>query len=311
MHLIMLVTFLCTVVGFRLNPGLDASLQMKKTKTYVRQNAVENSQLNVFGTIAAGIVSIPGSLLIDKFLQRGTERISKISNTIITDDMGEVYAYIARPTPVNTNEPQVKYPVVVLIHQFFGLRPRDTELCDELARLGYVAVAPDCFQGNTTSLIPRAISLVAPAAFKDDWDSSLRDLGRVIKYLKTDCSAWADTSKVVISGFCFGGGLALRYADTFPEDIKGCAVFYGKPISKLSKLNCNVYGVFGSRDRQFSPEMVDRFELLLKSSNVPVEMRRYEGKAHAFIDDLECIQRGGDAGDAWAGFVDFLERNLS
>lgn len=43
-------------------------------------------------------------------------------------------------------------PVFFLTHQFFGLRPRDTELCDELARLGYVAVAPDCFKGQTTGV---------------------------------------------------------------------------------------------------------------------------------------------------------------
>jgi len=197
---------------------------------------------------------------------------------------------------------------------------RDTELCDELAKAGYLAVAPDCFQGNTTAVIPRAISFVAKAAYEDDWELPLRDLERTVAHLQLHCAEWADTQRIVVAGFCFGGGLALRFADKFPEKVKACAVFYGKPVTSLDGFRANFYGVYGSNDRQFRPPAVDSLEALLKSSSGgaggsdaaaarEVEIRRYAGQAHAFVEDLACIRRGGDAGDAWAGFMHFLERN--
>jgi carboxymethylenebutenolidase len=249
-------------------------------------------QLNAAGDAGAYIAGastlvglIPASVVVDSYLQDGTKRIETIANTKFTDELGDIYAYVARPSSAGSDKKK-KYPTVFLIHQFFGLRKRDTELCDELARLGYVAVAPDCFQGNTTGVIPRAISFVAGAAYKDDWVLPLRDMRRVVQSVEKNCP-WADTSNMVVAGFCFGGGLALRYADKYPS------------------------GVYGDRDRQFPPAMVDVLETLLKGAGVSVEMRRYEGKAHAFVEDLECINKGGDAGDAWGGFVDFLRLKLS
>ena len=221
--------------------------------------------------LAAAVASIPLSIPLDAGLQNGYERIKSIANTVIEDDEGKVFAYIARPATTAGE----KRPVVVLIHQFFGLKPRDTELCDELARLGYVAVAPDCFQGNTTSVIPRAISFVTEAAYNDNWVLPLKDMRRVISYMEREGNA--DTNNIVVTGFCFGGGLALLYAQTFPENVKGCGVFYGKPVKSLLQLQCDVYGVFGDKDRQFPPKMVDEFESLLTNGGIKNEIRRYPG----------------------------------
>ena len=223
--------------------------------------------------LAAAIAAVPLSIPIDASLQNGYQRIESIANTVIEDDEGKVFAYIARPA--ETAATTEKRPMVVLIHQFFGLKRRDTELCDELARLGYVAVAPDCFQGNTTSVIPRAISFVADAAFNDNWILPLKDMRRIISYMEREGNA--DTKRIVVTGFCFGGGLAIRYAQTFPEHVKGCGVFYGKPVKNLLQLYCDVYGVFGDKDRQFPPQMVNEFESLLTSSGITNEIRRYPG----------------------------------
>lgn len=268
-------------------------------------NAAAAEGASYLPILAATVAAIPLSIPIDAALQNGYKRIEKIANTRVVDEQGTAYAYIARPKAAE------KRPVVVLIHQFFGLTTRDTELCDELARLGYVAVAPDTFQGNTTSVIPRAISFVTEAAYNDNWVVNLRDIRRVVSHLERECGEWADTSRIVVSGFCFGGGLALRYADAFPQNVVGVGMFYGKPLKELSGLHCDVYGVYGDNDRQFPPEMVNTFETLLQSRTPgTVEIRRYPGKAHAFVDDLACINRGGEAGDAWSGFINLLEKKL-
>lgn len=251
------------------------------------------------GSVGVFGASLPISIIVDKALQQGSRRISKISNTKIVDNDGEVFAYIKRPIVAE------KRPIIILVHQFFGLRSRDTDLADELARGGYVAVCPDCFQTDTTSLIPRAITLVKGAAFDDDWEKPLRDVKRVLDYvLEQDLG---DGSNIAICGFCFGGGVALRFANLFPEyGFKSVGVFYGKPISSIEGLKAPVYGVFGDKDRQFTPPMVNSLETLLRMNGIDTEFRRYPNQAHAFVDDIDCIRRGGDAGDAWNGWMSFL-----
>jgi dienelactone hydrolase len=132
---------------------------------------------------------------------------------------------------------------------------------------------------------------------------------RMISYLEATCGEWADVNNIFVAGFCFGGGLALRYADKYAERVRACAVFYGKPIKTLTGFDSNFYGVFGDKDRQFKPPDVNNLEKLLQSRSKSVEMRRYPNQAHAFVEDLECIRRGGDAADAWSGFIGFLENN--
>jgi dienelactone hydrolase len=78
----------------------------------------------------------------------------------------------------------------------------------------------------------------------------------------------------------------------------------------LPRCAAQVYGVFGSRDRQFGPETVGEFDALLSAAGVPHEIRSYEGRTHAFVKDLADIRQGGDSGDAWNGMLDFLKANL-
>lgn len=286
-----------TIIDFRLTESFPSSI--------------------VAGIAAASLVAIPASIQLDKWLQKGTTRIRQIANYKCTinnpQDGGkerELFAYLARPKVSATS---VKRPVVILIHQFFGLTKRDTELADELARYGYFTIAPDCFQGQTTSVIPRAISFVSKAAYQDDWDINFRDLRAIVQHLQSTCSKWANFDEIVVAGFCFGGGLALRYADLFPENVTATAVFYGKPLKNLTGYSpsCDFYGVYGDNDRQFPPAAVNDLETLLKSkvdNAQRIEIRRYPGKAHAFVEDLASIKNGGDTGDAWSGFLRLLER---
>lgn len=288
---------------------------LKEQRNLLRKRRIQSG--NIFETILYNPLTILGSILavipasipMDIVMQNGYSRISDIANYRFVDREGPLYAYVAQP---KTSTTSVKRPVVVLIHQFFGLRERDVQLCEELAANGYLAIAPDCFQGNTTSVIPRAISFVAKAAYEDDWELPLRDLRRLVSHLEATCGEWADFNNIVISGFCFGGGAALRYAELFPDCVKACAVFYGKPIKEFKGFNAKFYGVYGNLDRQFKPIDVDMLESRLLShlrDKKCIEMRRYPNQAHAFVEDLDCIKRGGDAADAWDGFMKFLERN--
>jgi len=68
--------------------------------------------------------------------------------------------------------------------------------------------------------------------------------------------------------------------------------------------------VFGGRDQQFPPKIVDEFETLLSTKRIPHTIKRYPTQGHAFITDLAATRDQEDAKDAWQGFLSFLKRSL-
>ena len=73
------------------------------------------------------------------------------------------------------------------------------------------------------------------------------------------------------------------------------------------KLTQNVCEVFGNKDGQFPPDVVDKFEMELERCGVQTEFRRYSNQGHAFVRDRDAV-RSGDAKDAWEGWLAFCDR---
>lgn len=87
-------------------------------------------------------------------------------------------------------------------------------------------------QGATTTYVPRAISLVLPAAIGDKWEPHLQAVDSAVDWALSQPGV--DPEKVYVAGFCFGGGVAVRYSQWRPEKVKACGVFYGKPVTQAS-----------------------------------------------------------------------------
>jgi len=185
------------------------------------------------------------------------------------------------------------------------------ELCKELAQRGFIAVAPDTFGGQTTGFVPRAISLVLPAVVQGRWDPHLRAVDSAVDFALEDAKreGGGGQEQVAICGFCFGGGVAVRYGQMRPQRVRACGVFYGKPISEGAEELPPVFAVFGGKDSQFPPQMVDDFELLLRTSDVPCQFKRYPAMGHAFVRDVAAVrEEGSEAKDAWEGWLSFCRQ---
>ncbi len=132
------------------------------------------------------------------------------------------------------------------------------DLCNELARLGCVAVAPDTFQSRQTQWIPRALALVAGATLGPGATWGAESLESALNWV--EAQPWGDGARVGVAGFCYGGGAALRFAERHPEDVAAAACFYGAPLADAGRLQCPVFAVYGTADTQFPPAVVDKFE---------------------------------------------------
>ena len=204
----------------------------------------------------------------------------------------EVNSFVVYPENKN------KATAVIVIHEIFGMSDWVQSLTDQLAEAGYVAIAPDLLSGmgpnggGTSSLsgnaVGQAIQSLPP-------DQITADLNAVADYIS---KVPASNGKVVVTGYCWGGGQSFRYATNNPN-VKAAFVFYGPaPASAdgtpdktaLAKIKAPVYGFYAGNDARINATLPKTTEAMaeLKKTYEPVT---YEGAGHGFM-------RAGEAPDA-------------
>jgi carboxymethylenebutenolidase len=253
--------------------------------------------LAVLGLVVLLVVFLAGSVAVDALA--GSGRVGALINTSIPGPDGRtVGAYVARPSG------EGPFPAVIMLHEFWGLQAEIVEKAEALAAEGYVVVAPDLYRGQTTAWLPRAIYLAVTMAEPQ----VLGDLDPVFAWLQEQSAV--DPQRIVVMGFCYGGGKALQYSLKNPN-LAGTGVFYGALESDpavLSRLPGPLLGVFGAEDQAPSPERVAAFQAGLEAAGVEHEVKIYEGVGHAFVTDMAAVQRGGPPGEAWQQLVGWLQR---
>ena len=199
----------------------------------------------------------------------------------VQHDGRSVDAYVVYPEVAN------KAPVVLVIHEIFGLSDWAQLVADEFAAAGYIAIAPDLISGKgpngggTKSMdsnqVGQAISAL-PA------DQITADLNASADYALKQPSA---NGKLFVAGFCYGGGQSFRYATNRP-DLSAAFVFYGgaPDDAGMARIKAPVYGFYGQNDARVSatvPATQERMKAAGKSYTPTI----YEGAGHGFM-------RGGE-----------------
>lgn len=243
------------------------------------------------------VLLLVGSIAIDALL--GRNRVELMTNTTIVGPEGqEMRAFVARP---DTPGP---HPGVVMIHEFYGLRPSVVEKAGALAQEGYVVVAPDTYRGRSTGWIPRAIFLRVTLPM----ERVVGDLDAVFDWLAGQQDA--DPQRIVMMGFCYGGDAALQYSLAHPRPA-GTGIFYGSLVTdpaQLSRLPGPVLGIFGAEDASIPLSEVNAFQVALDAAGIPNQITVYPGVGHAFVTGMDAIRAGGAPGAAWAEFLAWLEQ---
>jgi carboxymethylenebutenolidase len=253
--------------------------------------------LGLLIVVAALALFLVASVVVDAW--RGGDRVAALTNTAIPADGGAtVAAYVAQPAG------EGPFPAVIMLHEFWGLQEEIVEKADALAAEGYVVVAPDMYRGQTTGWLPRAIYL----ALTVPESQVLDDLAPVLAWLQAQPAV--DAARVVVMGFCYGGGKALQFS-LRTSNLAGTGVFYGALESDpaiLRQLPGPVLGIFGREDQAPSPEQVAQFRDGLEAAGIDHEIKIYEGVGHAFVSSMAVIEEGGAAGEAWDQLLAWLAR---
>src|SRR5215813_6179263 len=184
-------------------------------------------------------------------------------------------------------ESNSKTPVVLIIHEIFGMTDWVQDLADQVAAAGYIAVAPDLLSGmgpNGGRSNSFEESAVREAVGKLNADQITSDLNASADYaLKLPASS----GKLFVAGFCYGGSQTFRYATNRP-DLKGAFAFYGGgPMDdSLNRIKAPVYGFYGGNDARVT-STVEPSKEKMKAAGKTYEPVVYEGAGHGFM-------RGGE-----------------
>jgi len=263
------------------------------------------------GVFAAATTPISAQTVIhtdDKGLTAGEVKIP------VSD--GEIPAYRAMP------DKGKNFPVVIVVHEIFGVHEWIQDVCRRFAKLGYMAVAPALYarQGDVKDLKdPRDLNMKIFSQIPDT--QSMTDIDSTL--------AWAaknggSSKKTSITGFCWGGRIVWMYAAHNPK-IKAGAAWYGRvvptpnspvnaaqpqtPIDHAKELKVPVIGFYGGLDKGITVDGVQRMQEELKKGRSRSEIIVYPNADHGFHADYRPSYNKQASDDAWAKLLDWFDKH--
>ena len=207
------------------------------------------------------------------------------------------------------------WPGVVVIHEAFGLTDDIRGKADELAAHGYLALAPDLFDGKLWIRCIRSAFQQLRAGHGPAFEAL--DGARAFLAERPDC-----TGKTGVIGFCLGGGFALLCAPRPGFDV--AAVNYGdvpKDAEQVLAGACPIVGSFGGRDPMGTAHP-ERLQRALAVLDVPHDVHVYPGSGHRFMSKATgpmavftkvtgMSYQPEDAADAWQRIYGFFGTYLA
>jgi carboxymethylenebutenolidase len=211
------------------------------------------------------------------------------------------------------------FPTVLVVQEVFGVHEHIKDVCRRFAKSGYFAIAPELYvrQGDPTKYteIPKLVSeLVA----KVPDEQVMSDLDAAVTYAKG--SGKADTAKLAVTGFCWGGRIVWLYAAHNPG-LKAAAAWYGPidrqrtelqpkyPIDLAADLKAPVLGLYGAADQAIPVDTVEKMGAACKAAGKTCEFKVYPDTPHGFNADYRPSYRAEAAKDGWEKMLAWFKQN--
>ena len=210
--------------------------------------------------------------------RRGTLGYSCVMSTNVTfsTPSGDAAGYLSTPE-------SGLGPGVIVVQEWWGLDSGIIDICDDLARNGFVALAPDLYHGELAghTEMDKAGELMTSLPM----DRAAQDMSGAVDYLVAHEST--SSSTLAVMGFCMGGMLTFVLAALRPDAISAAVPFYGFPSGDdqpdYSNITAKIRGHMAEVDGFFPPEGAADLEQRLQAAGVDATLTVHPGTGHAFM----------------------------
>ncbi|AFY64541.1 dienelactone hydrolase family protein [Geitlerinema sp. PCC 7407] len=264
-------------------------------------NELTRRKFLITSTLAAGF-ALAARPLMAQVIQTSPQGLTAGEVKIPVAD-GEIPAYRAMPATGSN------FPVVLVIQEIFGVHEHIQDVCRRFAQLGYLAIAPEMFvrQGDVSQLSD-VQQIISQVVSKVPDEQVMSDLDATVAWAES--TGKANTNKLAITGFCWGGRITWLYSAHNPKVGAGVA-WYGRlvgneteltpqhPVDIAASLDVPVLGLYGGQDDGIPVSTVDQMREALKQGDSGSDIIVYPDAPHAFFADYRPSYRQADAEDAW------------
>ncbi len=233
-----------------------------------------------------------------------------------TKDGKEMDAYRAMPASGQA------FATILVVQEIFGVHAHIADLCRRFAKAGYYAIAPELYfrQGDPKSITDMQ-ALLREIVSKVPDEQVMGDLDATVDFAKGEGKA--DTAKLGITGFCWGGRIVWLYA-AHSAALKAGVAWYGRvvgdstpntpkhPVDIAKDLKAPVLGLYGGADTGIPNDTVDRMRAALKAGSPAAQKSQidtYPDTPHAFNADYRPSYRKEQAEDAWKKALAWFKAN--
>lgn len=226
--------------------------------------------------------------------------------------IGELAAYRAQPAGGKN------LPTLLVVSEIFGVHEHIADICRRLAKLGYLAIAPELFArygdprklANVQDILSTIVGKVPDREVMADLDA---------------CASWAkanggDPARLGITGFCWGGRITWLYAAHNPN-VKAGVAWYGRidgevndrtprwPLDVAGEIKGAVLGLYGGKDQGIPLDDVEALKDALAKAGGRSQLHVYPDAPHAFNADYRPSYRKEAAEDGWKRLQDWFKQH--
>jgi carboxymethylenebutenolidase len=274
-----------------------------------RQGATRRGALKA--ALGAGYAAAAGPLMAQTAIRTPADGL--VTGEVSYEVNGfKVPAYRAAPAG------RTGLPVVLVIHEVFGVHEYIADTARRFARAGYLAIAPELFarQGDPTSYGELA-KIMAEIVDKTPDAEVMADLDGALKWAAAN---GGDIAKAGVTGFCWGGRITWLYSAH--ANLKAGVAWYGRlvgnarpvtprhPLDLAASLKAPVLGLYAGDDAGIPLDTVDRMKSALAAGSAAAKASQfvvYAGAPHAFHADYRPSFRQQPAEDGWKRALDWFK----
>ena len=270
------------------------------------------------------------------FSQYAVAALAQSAEPVITDSSGLVVAEVTYPAPdgfalpayVARPEGQGPFPVVIVASEIFGVHAYIQDICRRLAKQGYAAIAPAFFVrvADPAPLTMAEMGRIREIVGAASYEQVMGDVSATLDWASGQL--WANSDKIGITGYCWGGKVVWQSVARFPQIDAGVA-WYGQlapsptatpeqaasgapwPVNLAADLKAPVLGLYGGQDQGIPQTAVEAMRAALTAAGkTDSSIHVYPDAQHGFHADYRASYNAADAADGWSKLLAVFEAKL-